>query len=383
MNKRNIGVVTWYNSINYGTCIQAYALTRFLLNKGYNAYIPENLKYYYGIKHPIDSILVLIKKLKVKHNFTRKIIANNKLLQKIQSKFKERIDKNSNFAKKMNNIYSIKNSKDYDNMINETNIFITGSDQIWNPYHTTPPYMLAFANKQHKKIAYSSSIGVEKIPSNKIGIYKKYLSKFNKIGVREKTAQVELSQLLNKDIVTVLDPTFLLNKEEWHEIIDNEISKSLPTKKYIFCYFIGKNRKWENQVKDFAEQNGLEVYCALSESYLVPNVGILKPELGVQEFINYLMHADFVATDSFHAMALSINFNKEFIAYKRFNDMDKNSQNSRIFDILSTFHLLNRLVENNNYLDIVRQDIDYIKTNEILCELRQKSEKFLINAIEE
>ena len=96
------------------------------------------------------------------------------------------------------------------------------------------------------------------------------------------------------------------------------------------------------------------------------------------------MNADIVATYSFHAVALSINFNKNFAVFKRFKDADKKSQNSRIVDVLNTFKLSNRLIDDeNNLATVLKQDINYYETNSILEELRVFSEKFLINAIEE
>lgn len=380
---KNIGILTWFKSSNYGTCLQAYALSSFLRNNNYNAYLVENLKFYYGLKNPIESIVALVNKYKnklLKH--PNSSIKFEDLPNDIKEKYLKRIKKNEDFAYTKNNVKVNYNKLDYERMLEETDIFITGSDQIWNPNYVSPSNLLAFASN-HKKIAYASSIGVEHIPNNKKHIYKKYLSRFSKIGVREKTAQSELSTILKKDVVTVLDPTFLLNKGEWSKIIDKTVSEPLPDKKYIFCYFIGKNREWEKQVKTFAEKNGYEVYCALSESYILPDVGVLKPELGVEDFVNYLLNADIVATDSFHAIALSINFNKNFVAFKRFKDTDNKSQNSRIIDILSTFKLSNQLIELNNSLEFSTKEIDYSKSNEILKELRKYSKNFLIESIEE
>lgn len=378
---KNIGIFTWFNSINYGTCLQAYALYKFLKNHNYNSYFIENLKYYYGMHNPIESIMAIVRKCKNK-NFKYEKNTIQDFSNKKQTIFKQRKVKNHQFIYDNCSVRINKTKSDYETMLFDTDIFITGSDQIWNPNYLSPINLLSFA-KNNKKIAYASSIGVDRIPFLKKSIYKKYLSRFNKIGVREKTAQIELSKLLNKEVVTVLDPTFLLNKDEWSKIIDNKY-ETLPKKKYIFCYFIGEDRNWEKQVKDFADRNGYEVICAISETYTIPEIGISKPELGVEEFMNYLINADIIATDSFHAVALSINFNKKFVVFKRFRDSDKKSQNSRIVDVLSTFKLEKQLVEKNNTMEkVLNNNIDYSETNNILSELRKLSEIFLINAIEE
>lgn len=379
----NIGIRTWYNSINYGTCLQAYALSQFLKKHSYNVFFVEGLKYYYGLHNPVETITAIIKKYINKHkkqpNSEYKF---NDINLDIQEKYIKRKLKNTNFTNTKMSIHTNYSKNEYKKMLDNTNIFITGSDQIWNPNYVCTHNLLAFAPK-HKKIAYASSMGVDKIPFFLRGMYKKYLSRFYKIGVREKTAQIELSKLLKKDVVTVLDPTFLLNKKDWINIIDKENCEKLPGKKYIFCYFIGKNRDWEKKIEEYALKNDYEVICAPSESYIIPDVGIAKPELGVEEFVNFLMNADIVSTDSFHAVALSINFNKKFAVFKRFKDTDKKSQNSRIIDVLNTFKLSNQLIDGENTLEkVLEKDIDYSETNNILNELRNSSEKFLINAIE-
>lgn len=384
MSKKNIGIFSWYKSTNYGTCLQAYALNQFLKNHNYNAYFVEGIKYYYGLHNPLETIFAVFKKyinkFKKHPNSEYKFEDINKDLQ---VKYIQRKLKNTKFSETKMIIHTNKSRTEYNQMLENTNVFITGSDQIWNPDYVSPNSLLAFA-KNNKKIAYASSIGVDRIPFFKRGMYKKYLSRFYKIGVREKTAEIELSKLLNKEVTTVLDPTFLLNRNDWAKIIDKDKCEILPKNKYIFCYFIGKNREWEKQIKEYAEKNGYEVFCALSESYIMPDVGISKPELGVEEFINYLMHADIVATDSFHAVALSVNFNKNFAVFKRFKDTDKKSQNSRIIDILSTFKLSNQLVDGDNTIDkVLVKCINYSETNNILNEFKSISEKFLIDAIEE
>lgn len=374
-DKKNIGIVTWFNSVNYGTCLQAFALNKFLVKKGYKAYIAENLNFYYGINCPLESIFAIINKL-----FKSKGNNNN---SKNKALWDKRIEKNNNFAYTQNKIFLIKTKQEFKSLLEKTDIFLTGSDQIWNPNHLSLTFLLAFANKKHKKIAYASSIGVEHIPFFKRAIYKKYLSRFNKIGVREKTAQKELSNLLKKEVTTVLDPTFLLAKEDWSQIIEVDKCESLPTEKYIFCYFIGNNRDWESKAEKFANENGYKIYYAVSESCIIPNIGISKIDLGVNDFVNYLKNADYIITDSFHAVALSINFNKDFAVFKRFKNIDNKSQNSRVLDLLSMLKLSERLIEDNSSLDILSQSINYDETNNILSELRQFSEKFLINALEE
>ena len=103
-------------------------------------------------------------------------------------------------------------------------------------------------------------------------------------------------------------------------------------------------------------------------------------EAAVAEFIYLIAHASWVCTDSFHATAISINLSKNFTEFLRFKDSDRGSQNSRIYDVLETFKLQNRLY--NEMQDMWSKPIDFKESHAILNRLRIDSTDWLINAIE-
>ncbi len=372
---KNICVATWYNALNYGTCLQSYALVKVLINNGYNAYIPETLKYYYYdfMDHPIVSAKRIIELISKKPA---------KKFNKLDSEYQIRQKKINDFADKYNNIYKIKSYSDYKQLQKDSDIYITGSDQIWNPYIIREAFLLTFVKDNKKKVAYASSIGVEKIPDFRRKLYKRALSKFYEIGVREKSAQKELSELLNKDITNVLDPTYLLAKEDWENILTNNLPIE-ENKNYIFCYFVGENQDWVDDIKKLSHKIELPVHIVTSEARIVPNVGVAHADFGVEEFLTAIHNAKYVITDSFHAIAFSVIFNKNFAVYKRFKDTDKSSQNSRIYDILNLFGLENRLVSSYEDLKILNIPVEYEKVNNIIKQEREKSLNFLLEALKE
>lgn len=379
---KKVCIVTWFDSMNYGTCIQCYALTKYLSDQGYFVVVPESYRYYYGIQHPIETFSRLLNKINQRINPPNVIIDEKEIDNNIRKGYIVRRKKNTEFAYRYNNIYKITSKEDFLELIKTYDVFITGSDQIWNPGYVTPPYLLSFVKKQNIKIAYGSSIGVEHIPRRLRSTYRKYLLRFSKIGVRELTAKHELEDLLKREIKAVLDPSFLLKKLEWSEVAIKTANET-ANEPYIFCYFLGKNTEWIQKVKKFGEEQELKVYCALSESNIIPDYGTILPSMGVQEFIYYLLNSSYVVTDSFHATALSINFNNPFAVYKRFVDGASGSQNSRIIDLLNEFGLERCLVANDsNNLDFMLEDYNYTNVNNILEQKRKSSIKFLINAIE-
>lgn len=377
---KKIGIVTWFDSYNYGTCLQCFSLNKYLIEKGYDAYVIENHKYYYGVKHPIETLMKLIDKVDKRIHYPNQVVP---IREDMRIHIDIRKAKNHEFAYKENKVYKIQSKDDYQRLIDSTSVFISGSDQIWNPKYVTPPMLLSFASKNKKKIAYASSLGVSELPKKTIKMYKKYLERFDHIGVREKTAKKIIEDLIGKSVSNVVDPTFLLDKDFWMEFGRLNMNM-IPSEKYIFCYFIGDNTNWQKDVKRYSEKEEVEVITVLSESNLIPEFGKILPDAGIADFISLISNAEYVVTDSFHASALSINLNKKFAIYKRFAEEGLDSQNSRISDILEEFDLQKRIVSEENSIDVcLEREINYLKINEKLTRARIQSEEFLLNAIED
>ncbi len=371
-----IGLITWFDSYNYGTCLQCYALSKYLNKKGYEVYIPDNLKYYYGMNHPIETL----KKIRGKIT-DRKRNKNVCVSSSLEYAYKIRRQKNHVFAYTENKIYRINSRKEYYKMLSTFDTFITGSDQIWNPYFFSPTMLLSFTDNRHKRISYSSSLGVSEIPKKFKKVYKKYLSRFDTISVREKTAENLIKNIVNKEVVTVLDPTFLLNGSFWKEFAER-YKDMLPDEDFIFCYFIGKNISWHDDIKKIDKFKNVKIITALSESNIIPDFGEIVPDAGVGDFVSFISNARCVVTDSFHAVALSINMNKDFIVYKRFVEDTGVSQNSRIYDLLKAYGLENRIINNKNTFDnVIKNNISYKSINEKLDNDRTISEDYLMKAL--
>lgn len=374
MNKENeICVVAWYDSVNFGTCLQAYALSKTLKDLGYSSYICSNHKYFYGIKHPIYTMSNIISKL---YDTSKK--ENDSL--------KVRKEKNHHFAQINNNIFIVNNRRDYYRKINSTYIFITGSDQIWNPSIITPPFLLAMikARKNVKRIAYGSSIGTNIIPLNKKRMFKKYLSLFHSIGVREHSAVVEIKKLVKHtvQIKQVLDPTFLVDPQIYIDLANHSSEfEYLRNINYIICYFVGNLNIYNENIFQFASEYNCKVINIVGESVEELECATNLFDVGVEDFLWLLINAKYVVSDSFHASVFSLLFQKQFLIFKRFKDDDIHSQNSRIYDLFTMLNISERLVDEYDNLDKLMQCIDYQKINQILGNLIEDSKIFLKNSI--
>lgn len=211
------------------------------------------------------------------------------------------------------------------------------------------------------------------------------LSRFSHIGVREQTAVKAVSKLLNRDDVQqVLDPTFLLEPHEWNQLTkEADIELKLPSK-YILCYLIGNNPHYTKQLFNVAEICGIKdiiiVPAAENKSFYVSE-SIVYDAAGPKEFVYLIQHATLVCTDSFHATAISINLSINFVEFLRFKDTDKESQNSRIYDILNHYGLRSKIYSSDNEDEWLKK-IDYTLVQAILAKDRIESVNFLIDSIE-
>lgn len=239
---------------------------------------------------------------------------------------------NESYTKTINPIVARKNKdvvKQFEQM--EINFFVVGSDQVWNPYYQGNSYQfLTFAPKE-KRFSFAASIGTDQIPEEKKLYYKKCLSEMNYISVRENKAAEIVKDLTGRDVDVVLDPTLLLPKEQWIEIVSKpniEIDEN-----YICTYFLGEIPE---AVYSFAKKKNLKIYKlnSIEQKELY--------DINPAEFLYMIKNADYVLTDSFHAVVFSIIFNKDFYVFER-KQAGVPNMFSRIETITQRFDLQSRI----------------------------------------
>lgn len=381
-----ICIATWYKSLNYGTCLQAYGLYHFLEGKGYNCLMLNRCRYF-SIYNPFDWIIIIekiYKHWKLKKLYDKEEKKNNLLRKKYNDEFNKRDELINKFIKNVYKMTNLRKKADYKKLANECDAFITGSDQIWNPSHFSREYLLNFVPDNKKKIAYSSSFGVKKITGYYAKVYKKLLSRFNYIGVREVDGIKIVKDLTGKEAKVVLDPTMLLKKEQWQEIAKKAVisDKTALTKNYILCYFVGNTVNYWDAVEKIRQYLKKDIVIIPYNADSYEKNGILNIETGPNEFLWLIEHCDFLCTDSFHATVFANIFNKNYCVFKRFKDTDKASQNSRLETLLGMFDLKERLISvEDNMESIIKNTINWENVNEILNKKRDESIDFLETAI--
>ena len=360
-----IGVATWFGTGNFGTDLQCFAFCRYLQNKGHQVYLIPLFHYnLVGCKYSIRRFLGNIKNF-IKawfHGSRTKMLRLGIVLE---------------YKRKYLNIYPLVTTKHgYAKLLNRFDCFFSGSDQIWNPYHLFTFYLLDFANNK-PRFAYASSVGVTEIPKDKYHIYINNLSKFRFIGIREKTGVETVNKILGCDkAVQVLDPTFLLSCKEWLALSKDIDLKNISTYSYMLVYLIGRRNiytEYIEQIKKNYKINEVVIVNSV-EGIRYSFASITLDKVSPLQFIRLLANARLVCTDSFHATALSINMNLNFINLLRFDDSGIYSQNSRIYDVLHHFNLSDRIYEGKN---LPEEQIEWDKINCILNNDRVYSNAFI------
>ena len=353
-----IGILTFQQAINYGAVLQLYALQKIIQKLGADPkvinYISPKLENDYKIVRYNDGLKNLLASI-----FCAKAFCERKRRFKIFEK---------KYLNLTNELYS---KEDLNKICEKYDYIITGSDQVWNYTitDTDSTYMLDFVEDNNKKISYAASFGVGFIPGELKIWYKNLLQDFKAISVREKQGQAIIKSLCSKEVPVVLDPTFLLTKEEWKKLNTCDTKN----KKYILVYCLRRSNLLNKMAEKLKIKTGFEIIV------LNPRIRNIYDKfsaynVGPGDFIRLFMNAEYILTNSFHGTAFAINFNKKFLV-----DLDINSAistNSRLLNILSLLGLEDRIVEN---IDIKKmyQDIDYRKVNKILDEERIKSINYL------
>lgn len=327
---RNIGIITFHNAHNYGACLQVYALQNYLISRGHNVEIIDydsNITKHYNLVIPKfrKNLIILVKQLlnNVKYYKSRKQNADNFIdFSKNHLRISTKHYKNIQMLKK--------DVMNYDTLI-------CGSDQIWNTSligKCDEAYLLNFGPSSIRRLSYAASIGSDTIPLRYIPKFKKNLSKFNAISVRENEMVAQIKEISSKEISVVVDPVFLINKDVW---IRNFHLKKYVEQPYIFVYSVTVNPFLDECANKLVKLTGLKIVCFNNDN-LDSNVAELISSCSPEKFVNYIYNAEYVISNSFHATAFSIIFEKKFFV------VPHATLNSRIMNLLSISGLEERQI---------------------------------------
>lgn len=367
---KKVAIMTWYTYRNYGTALQASALYHKIEELGY---APTFLCY------PPKGHLTESEKLTPSFLF-------KKVVEKIRQhgngiyRSDKRDELFSDFLRTRTTETSpCRTYPELYQMNDEYQAFVCGSDQIWSPLCYDDKYFLSFVEESRKMVAYAPSIGSCEIRNPLVKEkMAALLARFHHLSVREEQGAELIRGLTGQQAEVVLDPTLLLDAQEWLRFADAGTAPALPEKPYILCYFLGDSEKYKRYVGALSKKMNLPVYTIPVTQRQKEEKQALPFEVGPREFVSLIRHAGYVCTDSFHGMAFAINNRVPFCVFKRFSDRDPKNQNSRVLHLLRILRLEDRLVDPAKREESqISTSCDFTEAHARLAELRKTSMSFL------
>lgn len=358
MNEK-IGILTFHKSINYGSVLQSWALSR-VISKRFVVeiidYEPQNYEFLYANYRQWNSWN------NIKYNLKRMPLSS--ALNNQQQLFKKFRDKQLPLSRKK---YNYNNGCD---IKEEYKGIVVGSDQVWNirAKDCDPIFFLPF-NYSGNKVSYACSINdtdyTEKnLPSNLAS----EICDFDFISIREESGENKLEQFIakQKKVYTLLDPTLLCNSSEYDSLLNDRIVDG----KYIFLYNVWTSEVGIQAAKFLSEKLNMPVYTIMTASNvkeinLLKKSGILVDTVRTSpsDFLNFFKYASYIVTESFHGTAFSLIFEKPFVC------VSNRTNDERLNNILTLVGLKDRYMKLGELQTYdLKQEIDY----EIVTEKKEK-----------
>lgn len=354
---KHVMIITKHFSHNYGAMLQAWALQRALKSEGVDckilnykpkktSIVPKNTP----LKRAVNGAAVLVKYKKIKKCFDRfeSFPYNDMELTNEYTSYKQLL-----------------------NMPEKADVYISGSDQVWNPHLLNSYFFLDFVdNNDAIKMSYAASMGVSEIPEANIDSFKEFVDNMDFVSVREEKAKDLILENTNTENVSVhVDPTLLLSADEW-EAMQSEYKINGD---YILCYFMYLPEWINDFLKKLKKATGKKIVIISMDPVRPIYCDIMVNDAGPKEFVALINGADLVISSSFHGVALSVANHKPFYA------IVNPKMPARLTQILDIFGLKDRMICENKLPDFT--PIDYEPVEKIRLEQKARSIQYLLDCI--
>lgn len=335
-----IKTITCHDVYNVGASLQAYALVTYLGSLGYEAeiidYKPNYLSNHYpllGLNNPAYDKPVL-----------RELYNLAKLPGRIKARYSKRKKSFDTFTRdylpKTGQRYT--SNDDLKQNPPEADVYFAGSDQIWNCFFDNgkdPAFYLDFAPAGSVKASYAASFATEDVAEEWKPQVRQWLSRLDYLSVRESSGVEIIERLGIPGAVQVLDPVFLLSREAWSAIEQ----KPEHMEPYVLLYDFDRNPEMVRFAQKLAAEHGWKVYSILP----CEKCDRCFSQEGPRMFVGLVHHAEFVVSNSFHATAFSLIFQKQFVVFNR-----REGINTRMRDLAYLSGTGNRLISQYKSTDL-------------------------------
>lgn len=346
---------------NYGALLQAYALKRALEYCGCDVNILR-----YELTRTQQTYKVLPKLTGI--NSAKKILKSFKRINATRKsivEFKKFRDDFFDFTNAYRDIEELKNNPP------EAEIYITGSDQVWNPKISfDEAYYLSFVTDKCVKASYAASVGISQIPAEYEDEFIKRIKSIPYRSVREKESQ-ELLSTYGVSASVNIDPTMLLAREEYDQIA-RECKIDRP---YVLLYLLKIPREVNNYITILRQLYPNHVFVNIPGSTWAPRFGDVEiSDIGPREFVGLIKNAEAVLTTSFHGTVFSTIYNKNFMTIL------PEKTGGRMTSLLKQLGLLDRIANIPSDILRMKKKIEWDTVEEAIEEQKDNSYKYL-NAI--
>ena len=371
-----VGLITYHSAYNFGSVLQAYATQEVISNIIGNC---EIINYRTAEQKRVYAIFKWDKGAK----FIRSLVKNILIIPTYHNRVKRAKKYEEIIGKLFNLSREVTKPQDVYSMWEQYDLIVSGSDQIWNKHSNEmenvsweymKPYLLA--GYKGKKISYASSL--TNMTDDEIAYILPDIKAFDCISFREENTATKVRNDFNVENVSVLDPTFLLTREEWV----NKLSlMRQETSDYILFYVLSRRTEIKHMmsiVKKIGIKTGKKVkmISPLTTSFSGQDVEILE-EVDPIDFMNLIYNASMVVTDSYHGTILSVNLGKDVFSVCRGFPSD-----FRKIDVLNRLGMSTRIIQNiEDLLAREYEPIDYAVVNDNIRLLREKSMNYLVEAL--
>lgn len=364
-----IGIITLSASFNCGSMLQSYALKKILGKYGDVEVINFSSETSHQMYDIIPSTFVQRLKLKIRNKF---------IIEELENETEA-------YTKFQNDMLGIKGkeffAEDLHEIESKYDVVIVGSDQVWNVCMGDFDEAFFCDWTKSKKIAYAPSLGGhdirESVNSNR---YIESIKKFDSISVREEVGKKCLDEILQKNITKVLDPTLVIDVEDWKSLI----GKPLVEGEYIFYYsWAYCYEELRQMVSERSKQTNLPVYVIDAHKWRNHSYSkdgfLLCHDAGPLAFLNLMLHARECYVESFHGMIFAYLFKKNFWildTHENYEELD-----SRLKELVELVDAKNRLLTKFNFNRMnFNKEVEYSK-NEKLDQLREVSNAYIEEAL--
>lgn len=360
------GIITFHRAINYGAILQTYALQRYLNEHGYDAEV---------IDYRCEYMERFYKTMSIKNKSVKQVIRGLLNFGYAYNKKKAFYNFLYQNVKISSTVYNDRNIGDANKVYDK---FITGSDQVFNYACSRfdKNYFLEFVQKPEKKLSYAASFGMKKIPDKYEEEYKRLLSSFYELSIRETDGQHIVKTLLGRETELTTDPVFLLEKKDWEKL-----ARKPKIEHYILIYKLNTS----NLIFDFARKlskiTGLKIVALnfdIVDQIKTPDIrGIASAS--VEEFLGYFKYADYIVTNSFHGTAFSIIFQRPFYVEALQKDF---KPNDRVESLLNSTELNICKIKTLNDCEInIKRNFNLADSK--MKEQRMKADKYIERILNE